>query len=229
MNRKLLGSIVVLMLLFTMACGLGDGALIPAPESDPNATFALESFAETHLGIEVTPVYAGDATAAVNTLVSQMPAEVQQVLKVPAMATHSYWGLLNNGVALVSTSDCDVEQAVCAAPGSVADIELQMRSTALGTYAFRRAGEMPADAEAAQSMLLQQFPGLAEYDFKPLETENDAGYRFIATENAITGDDGQPRVAAQGVVVGVTQVGGQTIVYAAVALGDMMPALPGIP
>lgn len=188
----------------------------PAPSAE--AYEAIVVFANDQLGAVVEPLYAGDATAEVQVLIANLPAEMQAYfLNTISISGATYWGLLNGGVAAVAVGDCTTGNCTVNAD----TLNVQLTSGSSGAYAIRANTATPTTADAALALITDVYPRLEGLAFAQI-TDIDAGLAFKATTASVGIDTatGQPVSVAKVVYAGVIDVNGQPLVYALVAVGE---------
>ncbi len=188
------------------------------PEPSAEAYEALVIFANDQLGLAVNPLYAGELTVDVLTLLSYLPAEVQDVVAAaPDVSAETYWGLLSGGAATVSVGDCSPD-APCTLSG---EMEVDLSAASLGVYALHVGETLPADASAALDLVELVYPKLEGIAFAPVEQEGMMGYAFYAVTTGLGLDaDGKPLAVTKAIYAGVVPAGEVTVVYAAVGVGS---------
>ncbi|MCB9456471.1 MAG: hypothetical protein H6671_10840 [Anaerolineaceae bacterium] len=189
---------------------------IPAPSAE--AYQAIVVFANDQLGAVVEPLYAGTATDAVQATMGPLPAVIEAImLNTTTISGGAYWGLLNGGAAAVMVGDCS--SGVCAI--DTGNIDAMVSSASAGLYGLYTNSAMPTTPDAALALITRVYPKLSGLAFAQI-TNVDAGYGFTATAASLGLDPvtRQPISVAKVVYAGVVDVGGQSFVYALVALGE---------
>ncbi len=194
-----------------------------APNSSEAGVSVLQTFARQYLNIRVDPLYAGDVTAQMQRILEALPPELQAAMEsAPEIGAQSYWGLLRNGVAMVSTGICDEEDFCVGA--TEAEMKLEIQSAAFGVYTMQ-ATKAPASETEALELVRQTFPALSGLELTPVTDASVEGYAFYLTIPERVREGGAFAVAAQSYFAGTTTAGGQPIVYAAVGTGAFSPIL----
>lgn len=189
---------------------------VPAPSAE--AYQAIVVFANDQLGAVVEPLYAGTATDAVQATMGPLPAVIEAImLNTTTVSGGAYWGLLNGGAAAVMVGDCG--SGVCAVDTTT--IDAMVSSASAGLYGLYTNSAMPTTPDAALALITRVYPKLSGLAFAQI-TNVDAGYGFTATAASLGLDPvtRQPISVAKVVYAGVVDVGGQSFVYALVALGE---------
>jgi hypothetical protein len=189
-------------------------------ESSPQATNAIIGFASSMLSLNVTPLYAGEysngdldgnaaAQETMSQVYSQLDGDMQALLtQASELSGVAYWALLEDGVALLYTGDCDLDQ--CTIEQEMVQVEITNGSA--GAYAILSDAVTSSTAEA-KSLVQSTFPYLATIELS--ETESSAGTGFFAFDIDM---DSQEVVAYY---AGVYDAGtGQSVVYAVSGIGD---------
>jgi hypothetical protein len=168
------------------------------------------------LGAVVGPVYAGEVTQeTIDLLAATALPEVQNSLYAAQnMGTANYYALLNGGVAALVLGDCS-QEANCQLSG---DVPADLSKVSLGVYALQTAETMPGNANEALQLVTLVYPKLAGLQYT--QVADVPGYAFSATTTSVALDAEQPTFVTKVVFAGVTEVNGQTAVYAAVGLGE---------
>ena len=189
-------------------------------QSSTNATNAIIGYASTMLGLQVTPLYAGeygsgelDSSAieqeTISEIYAQLGADMQVILsQADSLSGVTYWALLDDGLALIYTGDCDLDQ--CTIQQDMVQVEITNGSA--GAYALY-SQTVPTTTDAAKSLVQSTYPYLATLDLS--ETESDYGTAFFAFD--IDMDNGNVTAYYAG-VYGADS--GQSIVYAVSGIGD---------
>lgn len=190
------------------------------PESDPEATNAIVGYASSMLGLTVTPLYAGEygdsevadsevAQTTINEVYNQLDGDMQALLtQADSLSGVTYWALLEDGLALIYTGDCDLDQ--CTIEQNMVQVEITSGSA--GAYALY-SDTVPASSSDALALVQRTYPYLASIELS--ETESSAGYAFFAFD--IDMDSGDV-VAYYAGVYGADS--GQSVVYAVSGIGD---------
>lgn len=190
------------------------------PESDPEATGAIIGYASTMLGTTVTPLYAGEygdldlesntvAQQTISEIYNQLGADMQALLtQADSLSGVTYWALLDNGLALLYTGDCDLDQCTI----TQESLQVEITSGSMGAYALY-VDTIPADATEAQALVESTYPYLATIALEP--TESDYGTAFFAFD--VDMDSGAVTAYYAGVY---TTDSGQSLVYAVSGVGD---------
>jgi len=188
--------------------------------SSPEATSAIMGYASSMLGLRVTPLYAGvygdsdldSSEAAQNTMnqvYSQLDGDMQSLLsQAENLSGVTYWALLEDGVALVYTGDCDFDQ--CTIDQNMVQVEVTNGS--VGAYAIY-SDTVAASTDQAKALVQSTFPYLATIELS--ETESSTGTGFFAFDIDM---DTQEVTAYYAGVYGTET--GQSIVYAVSGIGD---------
>ena len=188
--------------------------------SSPEATSAIVGYASTMLGLGVTPLYAGvygdsdldSSQAAQDTMAqvySQLDGDMQSFLsQAENLSGVTYWALLENGMALVYTGDCDFDQ--CTIDQNMVQVEITKGS--LGAYAIY-SDTLTSSSDQAKALVQSTFPYLASIELS--ETESSIGTAFFAFDIDI--DTQEVTIYYAGVYGAET---GQSIVYAVSGIGD---------
>jgi hypothetical protein len=172
------------------------------PVGSSAAEVAVTSFASIHLGIDPTLLYAGDlkasastasgklsadGTAALEAILSQLPAEVQTFIDSASSASGAvYWGVWQTGAGVVAAGDC-TSNPNCTV--SIDNLSFYIMESAAGVDAVYTTGA-PANATDALNMILGMYPGLTGLTFEPSSVES--GYAFqAAIVDLSAGSDGQ--------------------------------------
>ena len=189
-------------------------------ESSPQATSAIIGFASSMLGLNVTPLYAGQygdsdldsseiAQETIDQVYSQLDGDMQALMsQADALSGITYWALLDNGMALLYTGDCELDQ--CSISQDRVQVEVTQGSA--GAYAIY-SDTVPASTADAKALVQQTYPYLAGIDLS--ETESSYGTAFFAFD--IDMDTQQVTAYYAGVYATET---GQSIVYAVAGVGD---------
>lgn len=190
------------------------------PESDPEATNAIVGYASSMLGLNVTPLYAGEygdsevadsevAQTTINEVYSQLDGDMQALLtQADSLSGVTYWAMLEDGLALIYTGDCDLDQ--CTIEQNMVQVEITSGSA--GAYALY-SDTVPSSSADALALVQRTYPYLATIELS--ETESSAGTAFFAFD--IDMDSGDV-VAYYAGVYGADS--GQSIVYAVSGIGD---------
>lgn len=189
-------------------------------ESSPAATSAIIGFASSMLGLNVTPLYAGQygdsdldsseiAQETINQVYSQLDGDMQALMsQADSLSGMTYWALLDNGMALLYTGTCDLDQ--CSISQDMVQVEVTQGSA--GAYAIY-SDTVPASTADAKALVERTYPYLAGIELS--ETESSYGTAFFAFD--IDMDTQQVTAYYAGVYGAET---GQSIVYAVAGIGD---------
>jgi len=189
-------------------------------ESSPQATSAIIGFASSMLGLNVTPLYAGQygdsdldssdiAQETIDQVYSQLDGDMQALMsQADSLSGLTYWALLDNGMALLYTGDCDLDQ--CSISQDMVQVEVTQGS--VGAYAIY-SDTVPSSTDDAKALVQRTYPYLATIDLS--ETESSYETAFFAFD--IDMDTQQVTAYYAGVYGAET---GQSIVYAVAGLGD---------
>ena len=189
-------------------------AQAPAPSAE--AYEALVIFANDQLGAVVDPLYAGEVTEEVLDALLTLPAQAQYPAYLAAeMDIAGYYGLLRGGAAALAVGECPAGQ-VCQLG---TDIPAELSQAALGVYAIRTGEPLPATPAEALQLTQLVYPKLTGLEF--VQLADVQGYAFMAQTASVATVDGQPATVAKVVLTGVADYNGQTVVYAAVGVGDL--------
>jgi hypothetical protein len=189
-------------------------AQAPAPSAE--AYEALVVFANDQLGAIVDPLYAGEVTEEVLNALMTLPAQAQYPAYLATkMDIAGYYGLLKGGAAALAVGECPTGQ-VCQLG---TDIPAELSQAALGVYAIRTGEPVPTTPAEALQLAQLVYPKLTGLEF--IQLADVQGYAFMAQTASIATVDGQPATVAKVVLTGVGNYNGQTVVYAAVGVGDM--------
>ena len=197
---------------------------LPAPSNE--AAQAITTFNADQLGAAIDLVYAGTATSAVQATLQYLPAEIQaMMLDTTTISGASYWGLLQNGAAMVAVGDCSGDPAACAVSADSLSVELSSASS--GTYGLLTQGTV-ATAQDALRLITTTYPKLGGLQFTAI-SDTEAGFAFSATTATLGLDPvtHQPISSATVVYAGVVSVSSQSFVYALVAVGEGYVSLMG--
>ncbi len=189
-------------------------------ESSPEATSAIIGYASSMLGLNVTTLYAGEygnntvasneiAQKTINEIYDELDADMQSLMsQADSLSGVTYWALLDDGLALIYTGDCDLDQ--CTIEQEMVQVEITSGSA--GAYALY-SDTIPSSTAEAKSLVQSTYPYLASLDLS--ETESDYGTAFFAFD--IDMDNGEV-IAYYAGVYGADS--GQSIVYAVSGIGD---------
>ena len=189
-------------------------------ESSAEATSAIVGYANSMLGLTVTPLYAGEygngevdnneaAQETINQVYSQLDGDMQSILsQADSLSGVTYWALLEDGLALIYTGDCDFEQ--CTIDQQMVQVEITNGSA--GAYALY-SDTVPSSTAESKSLVQSTYPYLATIELS--ETESEYGTAFFAFDIDM---DSQEVVAYYAGVYGADS--GQSIVYAVSGIGD---------
>lgn len=183
------------------------------------ATSAIVGYARSMLGLTVTPLYAeeyGDveiensqiAQETLDMIYSQIPADMQAFLtQADSLSGVAYWAILDDGLALLYTGDCEVEQCTI----NQQSVQVEITNGSAGIYAIY-SDMTPSSTDEAKALIQSTFPYLATLDLS--ETESAYGTVFFAFDIDVESS----QVTAY--YAGVYEVEGQSIVYVLSGIGD---------
>ena len=189
-------------------------------QSSPQATSAIIGYASSMLGLQVTPLYAGvygdseldtneAAQQTMSQVYSQLDGDMQALLsQAENLSGITYWALLDDGLAVVYTGDCDFDQ--CSIDQDMVQVEVINGSA--GAYAIY-SDTVVSSADQAKALVQNTFPYLATIDLT--ETESSYDTAFFAFD--IDLDTQKVTVYYAGVYGAET---GQSIVYSVSGIGD---------
>lgn len=189
-------------------------------QSSPEAYSALVNFAAQHLGIGLTPLYAGsgNTTEVVTSevfwqIMALFPVEMQEMfLTGTELNDVGYWGLFNNGVGIVYLSDC-TDNPACTL--ELENTQVHLSELAMGVYGLYVPGTAPSSTDAALNMLLATYPGLTGLDFIYMGMVEE-GYDFVVLDNTLSRGAAQTKLVWGGTVA----YNNQTLVFVFVFVGD---------
>ena len=189
-------------------------------ESSATATSAIVGYASSMLNLNVTPLYAGeygdseiDSSEAAQTTISaiydELDEDMQALLtQADDLSGVAYWALLEDGVALVYTGDCELDE--CTIEQQAVQVEITNGSA--GVYALY-SDTIPSSTNEAKALVQSTYPYLATIELS--ETESDYGTAFFAFDINM---DSQQVTAYY---AGVYDTGaGKSVVYALSGIGD---------
>lgn len=198
------------------------------PQSSAEAYSALVSFAAQHLGIGVTPLYAGtveDASAALSgetatggsaalwQVMQMFPAEVQELAAATsALEGTAYWGLFSSGIGMVMLADC-TENPECTM--ELESTQINFSNLVMGIYGLYLPDAAPSSEDAALRLIQRTYPALAGMNFTYLGMAEE-GYDFAALENTFSRGAAHVKIAWAGTVA----YNNQAMVYVFMAVGD---------
>lgn len=189
------------------------------PQSSATATSAIVGYTRSMLGLTVTPLYAGeygdsdvsDNEAAQQTLdliYSQLGADMQSLLtQADSLSGVAYWALLDDGVALLYTGDCEFDECTI----DQQSVQVEITGGSAGVVAIYKDTTVTSPAEA-QALVQSTFPYLATIELS--ETESSAGTAFFAFDVNLE----TSQVTAY--YAGVYESNGKSLVYAVSGIGD---------
>ncbi len=190
----------------------------PTPSAD--AYEALVLFANDQLAITVDPLYAGNFTGDVQTIMAYLPAEIQaMLLNATSISGSAYWGLMAGGAGVVLVGDCSTNTNGCSVNSE--NLTVQLSSASAGAYGFLVSAAAPTTADTALQLVTQVYPKFTGLSFAQV-TDVETGYLFMAT-TASMGTDPATRQAisvAKVIYGGVVTVNGQSFVYTLVGVGE---------
>lgn len=191
------------------------------PESSATATNAIVGYASSMLGLTVTPLYAGeyysgdvDANEAAQTTISviydELDADMQALMQqADELSGITYWALLEDGLALLYTGDCDLDQCTIQQDR----VQVEITSGSAGAYTLYN-DSIPASSDESKVLIQSTYPYLATIDLA--ETESSAGgYAFFAFD--IDVESGAVTAYYAGVY---PSDAGKSIVYVVSGIGD---------
>jgi len=189
-------------------------------ESDPEATSAILGYASSMLGTSVSILYAGEygdsdlssnpsAQETINQIYGELNADMQALLtQADSLSGITYWALLQDGLALLYTGDCDLDECTITQDA----VQIEITSGSIGAYAIY-SDTIPSTTDEAKALVQSTYPYLASIELS--ETESDYGTAFFAFD--VDMDSG----AVTAYYAGVYQSdAGQSIVYAVSGIGD---------
>lgn len=192
-----------------------------APQSSDEAYAALTTFASDNLGLSISPFYAGNIpnsasqqvpAGTADEIIAQFPADVQAILaQVQDLNGIGYWGVFNEGAAIVYVGDC-TNNPTCTV--STASMQIQLSAASLGAYAIYLPSDAPTDANDAVALIGASYPALAGVQLIPVDVQT--GFAFTGT----TTDLGRDNSVIKVVYAGVVSHNGQAVVYAVVGVGE---------
>ncbi|MBK9748493.1 MAG: hypothetical protein IPO91_17200 [Chloroflexi bacterium] len=202
---------------------------VPISEPTPSAEAyeALVVFANDQLGAVIEPLYAGEATEAVQLVIGYLPDEIEaQLLNATSISGVTYWGLLTGGAGAVIVGDCSTNPANCAITAD--NLSVQLSSASTGMYGLLASAAVPTTPEAALALITTVYPKLDGLSFNQI-TDVEQGVAFMATTASVGYDvDTQaPISTAKVVYAGVVDVNGAPFVYAVVGVGAGYASLLG--
>jgi hypothetical protein len=189
-------------------------------ESSAEATSAIIGYASSMLSLIVTPLYAGEygdsdidssevAQETINQVYSQLDGDMQSLLsQADSLSGVTYWALLEDGLALIYTGDCDFDE--CTIDQEMVQIEITSGSA--GAYAIY-SDTVASSTDEAKALVQSTYPYLATIELS--ETESSYGTAFFAFDIDM---DSQEVTAYYAGVYGADT--GQSIVYAVSGIGD---------
>lgn len=198
-----------------------DALRLEPPQSSAQAYSVLVSFAAQHLGIGVTPLYAGeveDASAALTSpalteIMARFPEEIQGVLVAASeLAGTISWGLLDNGVGVVTLADC-ADNPNCTM--EVESVQISFSNLVVGVYGLYLPDAAPSSEDAALHLIQRTYPGLAGMNFTSLDQAAE-GYDFAAVDYTLSRGATQVKAAWAGTVA----YNNQTLVYILLFAGE---------
>jgi hypothetical protein len=196
------------------------------PTGSSEAEVAVSNFASIYLGIQPDLLYAGNlsesasggagklldsGTASLEAIMSQLPAEAQTFLaSASSMSGAMYWGVWQTGAGIVAVGDC-TSNPNCTI--SMDDLHVYLTQSSGGLYSTYTK-TVPASAADALNLILATYPGLNGLAFKS-SSYTSTGYAF-QSEVVSLGSSSTIEI----VYAGVVNSGGQSLVYAWVAVGE---------
>lgn len=189
-------------------------------ESDPEATSAILGYASSMLGANVTVLYAGEygdsdltsnpaAQETIGQIYGELPADMQSLLtQADSLSGVTYWALLQDGLALLYTGDCDLEQCTISKDA----LQVEITGGSAGGYAIY-SDTIPSTADEAKALIQSIYPRLANINLA--ETESDYGTAFFAFD--IDAQSGSVTAYYAGVY---GSDAGKSIVYVVSGVGD---------
>ncbi|GEM_PF-2078078 len=189
-------------------------------ESDPEATSAIFGYASSMLGRNVTILYAGEygdsevldnpaAQETINQIYGELDADMQSLLlEADSLSGVTYWALLEYGLALLYTGDCDVPNCTF----SQEMVQVEVTSGSMGAYGIY-SESVPTSTDQAKALIESIYPNLRNVALEP--TESDYGMAFFAFDIDMNNGD----VTAYYAGVYPTD-SGQSLVYALSGVGD---------
>lgn len=188
------------------------------PASDTDAASAITNFASFHLGLGITPLYAGNidngSTAypeAFQEILNQLPSDVQALLVTAANSSAAtYWGVFSNGAGMVAAGSCTAEQCTVTQENLVFEIA----TASAGLYGLYVPGAA-ATPDEALALIRSTYPALASYTFEPVTAQS--GYAFQSTAFDV---NTQSSSTGKGVLAGAVSANGQSLVYTFVGVGE---------
>jgi hypothetical protein len=205
------------------------GASLPmAGDPMPSAAAyqAIALFAVERTGSTIVPLYAGSLTEDVTRVIGYLPDEISGTIALLLdSADAAYWGLWAGGAGAVMFADC-TDAAACAVTGGTAFPPTggENEAGALVTFSLET---MPIDAAGALAAITQVYPALRGLAFTAYD-DISAGFAF----RAITGETGYPEspgVMRMGIIAGVIDVQGRTVVYVVLAGTTIQATMPQSP
>lgn len=189
--------------------------------SSAEAESAVNGFATAHLGTAYNLLYAGaltssslspEATAALQSYLAALPAEVQNYLSLILNGSGAaYWGVFQNGMGMVALANC-ADNPGCQVTQE--SITLYITSSSAGIYSVYTSGAA-TDSNSALNMILAAYPGLNGLTFTPV-TDSSQGFAFQATGFSRSGTQAVTTLYYAGVI----SSSGQSLVYAVVGVGE---------
>ncbi len=191
---------------------------IPPMNSSEEAEAVITDFASVHLGLALDLLYAGQygggrlatqsSDDALDAVLAQLPAEVQQYLAaLQNLSGDAYWGVFASGVGAAGLGDCTGPNCSI----DMDNLDFYITNVSGGLYALYTAAA-PASAADALNLVLAVYPGLADAGLQQITTE--AGYAFEAV--GLSGSSATSSLYYAGTI----SSGGQTLVYALIAVGQ---------
>jgi hypothetical protein len=196
----------------------------PAPSAA--AYQAISLFAHARTGATVAPLYAGTLTEDVQRVIGYLPDEITALTAaLTGSADAAYWGLWAGGAGAVLFGECS-DAAACAVSGANAfpTSDASNEAGVLTTFSLET---MPTEVNGALTVLTQVYPALRGLPFTHL-TDISEGFAF----RAITGETGYPEspgIMTMGIIGGVVDVQGRTLVYIVLAGTTVQADMPDSP
>ncbi|MEZ4668876.1 MAG: hypothetical protein R3E39_13290 [Anaerolineae bacterium] len=195
-----------------------------SPASSGEAEAALSGFATSYLGSAYTWLYTGDldsstaspeAVAAWNTLVAQLPAEVQSyIVTFSNVAGGSYWGVFQTGSGMVTVGDC-ANNPNCVV--TVDNLDVYLNGASAGVYASYVANAANS-ANDALNLVHSAYPKTNSISLAAIST--DQGYAFEGYTYSTGAGGKQVQATTTVYIVGVIPINSQSLLYAVVGVGD---------
>ncbi|MEO8609836.1 MAG: hypothetical protein ABI690_18230 [Chloroflexota bacterium] len=196
------------------------------PTGSSEAEAAISNFGSMYLGIQQHLLYAGDLTDSLNSAsgksgstgeaslqasLDQLPSELQGFLtSAESMSGAMYWGVWQTGSAAVAVGDC-TDNPNCTI--TIDNLNVYLTQSSGGLY-MTYTKSAPASSSDALNLILATYPGLNGLTFDP-GSYTSTGYAFQSNVVKLGSTS-----TIEIVYTGVVNSGGQSLVYAWVAVGE---------